>query len=76
MSRGKTVDQLCDELFLAVEHSQGFAFISDAEGATMTRAQFFERIRGRLAWTEKSAKIIRNFLFKYGELSVGETPQP
>jgi len=68
MKRKPSVELLADELFRRVEKAQGFAFISDAEGAGMTRQQFFERVRGRLAWSVKSCQGITNFLRKYGEL--------
>lgn len=35
------VEALSDELFKLVEEAQGFAFVSDAEGAGMTEEQFF-----------------------------------
>lgn len=58
------VERLADELFRQVEEAQGHAFISDAEGAGMDEQQFFDRVRGRLDWTEKSATLIRDFLVK------------
>jgi hypothetical protein len=69
-SKDDSVERLSDELFILVEKAQGFAFISDSEGAGMTQAQFFERVRGRLNWSEKSCELIRKFLKKYGELSI------
>lgn len=63
------VRRLADELFRAVEKSQGFAFISDGEGAGMTKQQFFERIRGRLDWSHKATEEIKKFLKKYQQLS-------
>ena len=63
------VDKLADELFKLVEAAQGFAFISDGEGAGMNRSQFFARVRGRLRWTRKSDRLIKKFLMKYGEFN-------
>lgn len=64
---GRTVEQLADELFTAVQGAQGYAFISDGEHFPKIE-QFFERIRGRLAWSQESCRIIRSFLKKYGEM--------
>lgn len=63
------VRRLADELFQAVEKAQGFAFISDGEGAGMTKKEFFERIRGRLDWSHKATDEIKKFLKKYGQCS-------
>jgi hypothetical protein len=63
-----SVEELADELFIAVERAQGFAFISDAEGASMMEDEFFERVRGRLAWSEESCRIIRKFLRDHQQL--------
>jgi|HubBroStandDraft_4_1064222.scaffolds.fasta_scaffold04643_6 hypothetical protein len=62
-------EQLADELFELVQKSQGMAFVSDAEGAGMSREQFFRRIRGRLEWSKESCKQFKQFLKKYGELN-------
>jgi hypothetical protein len=64
-SKVEDVEKLNDELFTLVQESQGYAFISDGEGGGMTREQFFERIRGRLAWSVKSSNLIRKFLKKH-----------
>ena len=58
------VGRLADELFREVEEAQGYAFISDGEGAGMTEEQFYKRIRGRLKWAEKQVVIIRGFLIR------------
>ena len=63
-----SVDELADELFLAVEKAQGFAFISDGEGAGMTRRQFFKRVRGRLDWSRRASREIAKFLRRHGQL--------
>lgn len=60
---------LADELFHLVQTSQGMGFISDGEGAGMSRDQFFNRIRGRLEWEKKSVKLITRFLKKHKELA-------
>lgn len=62
------VEALSDELFKLVEEAQGFAFVSDAEGAGMTEEQFFERVRGRLAWSEESCRLLRQFLRGHKQL--------
>lgn len=61
------VERLVDELFDAVQSSQGYAFISDGEMFN-TKRQFFERIRGRLEHSRESVRIIRAFLHKHGGL--------
>lgn len=60
------VDALVDELFHKVELSQGYAFFSDGE-TFPTLAQFFERVRGRLAHQREGVRIMSAFLRKYGE---------
>lgn len=61
----KFVEEKADEIFKAIENAQGYFFVSDGEGAGMTEAEFFERIRGRLAWGERAVNIMHNFLAKY-----------
>lgn len=61
------VDKLADELFSKIQRAQGYAFISDGE-TFPTKEQFFERIRGRLAYQRKGVRIMADFLRKYGEL--------
>lgn len=68
MKTAKSVSELSDELFRRVEQSQGFFFVSDDGGGGMTEEQFFERIRGRLAWGRRAVKDMRAFLAKYGQL--------
>ena len=63
-----SVEELNDELFALVEEAQGHAFISDGEGGKMNQEEFFERVRGRLMWSEKSCALIRRFLRKYAQL--------
>lgn len=62
-----STEKLAAELFAVVEHAQGHAFISDAESPNATHEEFFSRVRGRLAWTMESARILRKFLRKYGQ---------
>lgn len=66
MSEKEQVDVLADELFRKIEKSQGMAFVSDGETFS-TRAQFFERIRGRLQWQREGVRVMSAFLRKYGE---------
>lgn len=63
-----SLEDLADELFLAVEKSQGYAFISDGEAALGTKERFFERQRGRLWYALAAAQKISQFLKKYDEL--------
>lgn len=62
-----TIEELSDELFRAVQQSQGFFFVSDDGGPGMDEIQFFERVRGRLAWGRAAVKSMNNFLRKYGQ---------
>ena len=61
----KTVEQLSGELWRKIEESQGCFFVSDDGAPGMTEEQFFERIRGRLAWGRKAVRDMDTFLRKY-----------
>lgn len=61
------VPKLLDELFSAVQEAQGHAYFSDGEAHGFTHQQFFEQVRIRLSWNKESVRIIRKFLWKYGE---------
>lgn len=67
------VEALADELFGKIQTAQGMSYISDGEHFE-TKAQFFERLRGRLSWQREGVKIIAAFLRKHGELNAKETP--
>jgi len=58
MSEHDEVRRLTDELFRLVEQSQGYFFVSDGEDFE-TKAEFFERIRGRLAWGRSAVAKMR-----------------
>ena len=60
------VEKLVDELFGEIEHAQGYAFVSDGETFSTTE-QFFERIRGRLRYQRKAARIMAAFLRRHGQ---------
>ena len=60
------VEKLNEELFLAVQASQGFAFISDGIGAK-TPEEFFTMVRNARDHTTKSFQIIESFLAKHGQ---------
>lgn len=62
----KEVDRLVQELFGAVQTSQGYFYVSDGE-TFATRAEFFERIRGRLDWGREAVAKMNAFLRKHGE---------
>lgn len=61
----RAVEKLVDELFCAVEQSQGYAFVSDGE-TFVTTAEFFERVRGRLGYARKTVVAMEMFLCKHG----------
>jgi len=61
-----TVDELNDELFLAVETSQGKSYISDGMGC-LPREAFFDGVRQSLWYTLATAQAMKKFLVKYGE---------
>lgn len=61
------VDGLVDELWRKIELHQGYFFMSDGE-TFPTKAQFFERIRGRLEHGEEAVKKMRAFLKKHQQL--------
>lgn len=70
------VDLLTDELFTEIQRAQGFAFFSDGE-TFRTKAEFFERVRGRLEWQKRGLVIMTRFLKRHGELKslqAGEKP--
>ena len=60
-------EALCNELFCAVQTSQGFAFISDGMGA-MTKKEFFSNVRHSLRHNRIASRKIYAFLKKHGEL--------
>jgi len=62
------VTKLVDELFQKVQLEQGHAFVSDGE-TFPTKAEFFQRIRGRLEWSKAATRRMRAFLKKHGELA-------
>lgn len=68
MTERDEVLKLTDELFRAVEASQGYFFVSDGEEFD-TKAEFFERIRGRLEHGHAAVRVMTRFLNKYGEYS-------
>lgn len=61
------VERLADELFGAVQTNQGFFHVSDGE-TFPTKAQFFERIRGRLKHGSAACRKMQAFLRKHGEM--------
>lgn len=63
----KRVDLLTDDLFRAVEESQGLFHVSDGE-TFHTGQEFFERVRGRLEWGKEAVRLMQAFLRKHGEL--------
>ena len=65
----KEVEELSDVLFCEIQEAQGFFYVSDGE-TFATRAELFERLRGRVAWGKKAVKIMENFLRKHGELKL------
>lgn len=67
MSEREKVHELADELFAAIERSQGFAHVSDGETFPTVEA-FFERIRGRLEHQRKGARIMADFLRRHNQL--------
>lgn len=58
------VERLVAKLFKRVQSAQGWAFASDGE-TFATKEEFFARLRGKLAWTYESAKILRAFLIEF-----------
>jgi hypothetical protein len=65
-SERQEVSRLTDELFRAVELPQGYFHISDGE-TFATKAEFFERIRGRLRHGRAAVHAMEAFLDKYSE---------
>lgn len=64
----KNVGALADEIFQIVEEDQGYAFISDGLNSIKSRKKLFATVRGALKHTEISARKIRKWLKKHGEL--------
>lgn len=64
----ESVGFLADEIFQMVEHDQGFAFISDGLNSCKNKKQLFATVRGALKYTEISARKMRKWLKRYGEL--------
>lgn len=67
MDERAEVDGLVNELFHRVQKEQGYAHVSDGE-TFATKAEFFQRIRGRLEWSKAASRRMRAFLKKYDEL--------
>ena len=67
MSKDKTVAELADEIFSAVQYDQGKAFISDGIEAASSPDQLFAVVRGSLKHSEIVVKKTRAFLRKYGQ---------
>lgn len=63
-----SVEVLADEIFKVLQFHQGYAFVSDGLGALRNRKTLFAVVRGALKHTEASARIMRRWLRKYGEL--------
>jgi hypothetical protein len=61
------VHALVFELFDKIQTAQGMFHVSDGE-VFDTKAEFFERVRGRLAWGRRACEEMRAFLKKHGEL--------
>jgi hypothetical protein len=61
------IQNLNDEIFNAIEESQGYFHVSDGE-CFATKAEFFERMRGRLRFGRKACRILAAFLKRHGEL--------
>lgn len=64
MNEQREVDRLVDDLFSKIQCAQGYAFMSDGE-TFPTKAQLFERIRGRLEWNKKASRIMAAWLRKH-----------
>jgi hypothetical protein len=62
----KSVEELTEELFVAVEADQGSFCFSDAYN--YEPAEFWAMVRGRLKAGERAVKKTRAFLRKYGEI--------
>ncbi len=66
MSERQEVEVLGEELFQKVQTSQGYFYVSDGE-TFATKAEFFERVRGRLQEGRKAVRLMAAFLRKYGD---------
>lgn len=66
-AKGKTVEQLGDEIFSLVEETQGRAFVSDGINALPDTKTLFGVIRGHLTKNEEATRILRKWLRKYDE---------
>jgi len=62
------VQRLAAEIFSLMQMSQGYFFVSDGE-TFPTVEEFFERLRGRLAWGQRACRDMRAFLKKYDALA-------
>jgi hypothetical protein len=60
----REVERLVDDLFHKVQSAQGFAFVSDGETFN-TKAELFERIRGRLEHNKLASRIMAAWLRKH-----------
>jgi hypothetical protein len=63
----KRVEVLADELFSAIQMSQGYFYVSDGE-TFESPAKFFERIRGRLKYGRQAVRLMEAFLRNHREL--------
>lgn len=66
-AKGKSVEQLGDEVFSLVQEAQGKAFVSDGINALSDTKTLFGVIRGHLTKNEEATRILRKWLRKYGE---------
>lgn len=60
-----STEDLNDELFSEIEYYQGRAFVSDGMGA-MKQKEFLNIVQTALGHTLTSARIMEEFLKKYG----------
>ena len=63
----EAAEKFADEIFRAVEDSQGKAFISDGLNALSSAATVFATVRYHLKHARKTVRIIEGFLEKYRE---------
>lgn len=66
-AKGRSAEQLGDEIFRLVQDAQGKGFVSDGIDALETPAKIFGVIRGHLQQTERAARIMRKWLKQYDE---------
>lgn len=66
-AKGKTVEELGDEIFLLVQGPQGKGFVSDGINALDTPERLFAVIRGHRKQTALAARIMAKWLDKYDE---------